>query len=89
MDSAKLRDFSDLAADTLDALVGHPDQIETTVSVQGEEIVVNLYAPRAEIAMVVGKQAATAAALHRVLSCIARNWGHVGTVRLGWTPTDG
>lgn len=88
MDATNLQDFSDLAADTISALTLHPSKVDTKVCLDGKEILVSLSAPRAEIAMVVGKQGATAQALHRVLSCIARNWGHEGTVRLAWQPTD-
>jgi predicted RNA-binding protein YlqC (UPF0109 family) len=82
-------EFSDLAVDMVCALTLQPSKVDVSVgSGENGEILVGISAPRSEVAMIVGKKGATAAALHRVLSCIARNWGHEGDVRLAWQPTD-
>lgn len=88
MEKQNLTDFSDLAADLIAALTLHPSEVDVAVNPEGACLVVSLSAPRAEVAMVIGRGGDTARALHRVLSCVARNWGHEGDVRLAWTPSD-
>lgn len=89
MDKQNLADFSDLASDLVAALCLHPSETDVAVGLTPEgDVLVHLSAPRAEVAMVVGRGADTARSLHRVLSCVARNWGHEGDVRLTWQPSD-
>jgi len=88
MDKQTLTDFSDLASDVVCALTLHPSKVDVLVG-EGDKglLLVAVSAPRSEVAMVIGKGGDTARGLHRVLSCIARNWGHEGELRLTWEPT--
>jgi predicted RNA-binding protein YlqC (UPF0109 family) len=84
-----MSDFTDLVTDSLCALVTDPDCLQVGVHETETGLVVDLHAPREQIAMVVGKRAETAAALHRVFLCMARNWhliGQHGTLDLAWSP---
>lgn len=93
MATQDFQDFSELATDMVCALTLQPALVEVSVSEDQSEgdsgvILVSLQAPRSEIAMVVGRGAETAKSLHRLLQCIARNFGSESDVRLEWHPTD-
>lgn len=89
-------DFEELSGyieDTLGLLVNDPDSLSVKVSYEEaadgrpiDSILVLIGAPRSEIAMIVGRGAETARALHRVFFSVARRMGFKGTVRLSWTP---
>jgi len=84
-------DFGDLVEDTLLALVNDPDSVSIGVhqnpTCEGE-LIVDIVAPRAMLAMIVGKGGDTAKALHRIFLCQARNWGLATSMRLSWDPSD-
>lgn len=86
--SEDFKDFSELAQDIVLALVNEPAACQVDVEGTTRGMLVHLSGPRSEVAMVVGKQGATAAALHRVLFAMARRAGFHGTLNLEWTPTD-
>lgn len=86
-------ELSDYIGDTLELLVNDPDSLSVKVSYEEaadgrplDSILVMLSAPRSEIAMIVGRGAETARALHRVFFSVARRMGFKGTLRLDWTP---
>lgn len=87
-------DFQDLVEDNLCALVCNPDALAVGVHANPRQegaLVVDIVAPRSEIAMIVGKGGDTAKALHRLFLCQARNWGIIprdGTLSLSWDPSD-
>ena len=91
-------DFEELTGfceDTLELLVNAPDTLTVKVayeeSSQGEpvdSILVSLSAPRSEVAMIVGRGAETARALHRVFLSVARRMGWKGELRLDWQPVE-
>lgn len=93
MQTQDFQDFSELATDMIAALTMQPALVDVSVSEDQSEgdtgvIHVALRAPRSEIAMVVGRGAKTAESLHRILKCIARNFGSESDVKLTWEPTD-
>jgi predicted RNA-binding protein YlqC (UPF0109 family) len=87
--SSLLEDFTDLVTDNLCALVTDPDRLQIGVHETETGLVVDIYAPREQIAMIIGKRGETVSALHRVFLCMARNWSLVtqdGTLNLSWSP---
>jgi predicted RNA-binding protein YlqC (UPF0109 family) len=91
-------DFDELSGfceDTLELLVNAPDLLTVKVSYEEsaagqpvDSILVALSAPRSEIAMIVGRGAETARALHRVFLSVARRMGWKGELRLDWQPVE-
>ena len=91
-------DFEELSGyieDTLELLVNDPEALSVKVSYEEshegspvDSILVMLSAPRSEIAMIVGRGAETARALHRVFFSVARRMGFKGNVRLAWNPEE-
>ena len=94
MSNTLFDDFEELVADNLAALVCNPDSLTVGLHQNPNregELIVDIVAPRSEIAMIVGKSGETVKALHRVFLCQARNWGLVpkdGTLALSWDPSD-
>jgi len=88
-------EFSEYVEDTLNLLVNDPDSLSVKVGYEEandgrplDSILVEISGPKSEIAMIVGRGAETARALHRVFFSVARRMGFKGTVRLAWTPEE-
>lgn len=77
-------ELEDLVADFVSALCADDSEVKTSLVSREDCLFLDIVAPPAQLAMIVGKGRETIAALHRLVLCAARNAGIASEVEISW-----